>query len=84
MSITKERAGELGIAFAQRALLQEPILFGDLESKMGRVAHELGAKQEEVQEFFIEYILPHLIAQGLCASGTIHFKYHPPKRKRGN
>ncbi len=84
MSMTKERAGELGIALARRALLREPISFGDLESKMGRVAHELGAKHGEVQEFFIDYILPYLIAQGLCASGTIHFKYHPPKRKRGS
>lgn len=78
--MTKLRANEIGLILLQRQMMRESIRFDGLSRELGRVAKETGIPQTELHEFFMQHLLPNMIAQGLTASGTINFEYVPPTR----
>lgn len=78
MSMTQARANEIAFDLFRHQAMRESIRFDGLNREFGRLAKETGLPQEELREFFVGFILPEMIAQGLTASGTVRFQYRGP------
>ena len=78
-----DRSDEVGAFFLEmvkKQSLKRAWRFSGLRALFGRVSGQIGISQEELHEFFIEQILPFIIAEGLTATGHIDFEWSGHKK----
>jgi hypothetical protein len=72
---TDDKVGEFALGLVKDYSLKHNWRFDGLRSEMGRLSQAISVPQTELHEFFIEYILPYILAEGLTATGHITFAW---------